>query len=352
MSILIVGQGVVGTVLALELFLNKIPFTVVDNFHELSSTKVSAGLIDPLSGPRWSLGWRGEQCFPLLWSKYPTYETLIHTQFLSGCPSFRFFSSKEHEQVWLNKPRPTAAPFIKYPMVNTPYTQAKYGGIEVTQCGYIDTKIFLNSSRDFLIKNNCFVSDQLNYSDLHFSNNQVKWRGHVYSKVVFCEGFNARFNPFFKHLPWEWSRGELLEAELDQELPSQLIHIGNQWVQTLNGNQIKCGSTYLTIEPETPAFVSTPEARMLLLTTLNQALDPIQLKAKNIQFQAGIRGYVFDRKPIVCSSDEYPNAWLISGMGSRGMQWAPYLTSQAISHWNLGIDLDPEICKNRFTQNK
>ncbi len=58
-TVLIVGQGVAGTVLAWALAEAGREFLVVDAGHEAAASRVAAGLVNPVTGERWTLapGW-------------------------------------------------------------------------------------------------------------------------------------------------------------------------------------------------------------------------------------------------------------------------------------------------------
>ena len=49
---LVVGQGIAGTLVAYMLYLNKIPFTVMDTGDANSSSRIAAGMFTPISGKR------------------------------------------------------------------------------------------------------------------------------------------------------------------------------------------------------------------------------------------------------------------------------------------------------------
>ena len=60
MDLIIVGQGLVGSLLALSCQQAGMSVRVIDNGHQSSSTKVAAGIMNPLIGPRLSPIWQNQ----------------------------------------------------------------------------------------------------------------------------------------------------------------------------------------------------------------------------------------------------------------------------------------------------
>ena len=56
--ILIIGGGLAGMALAWRLHERGVPFLIVDRDEPLTSSKVAAGLVAPITGLRLTLNWR------------------------------------------------------------------------------------------------------------------------------------------------------------------------------------------------------------------------------------------------------------------------------------------------------
>ena len=68
---LIVGQGLAGTALAWELIWRGRDVLVVDAGEAVTSSKIAAGLVTPITGQRLALGWRVDE---MLAAARPYYE--------------------------------------------------------------------------------------------------------------------------------------------------------------------------------------------------------------------------------------------------------------------------------------
>ncbi|MFZ4797794.1 MAG: amino acid oxidase, partial [Bacteroidia bacterium] len=58
---LIIGQGLAGTLLAKELLAKNESFLIIDAFKESTSTKVAAGMYNPISGKRMVKSWNADE---------------------------------------------------------------------------------------------------------------------------------------------------------------------------------------------------------------------------------------------------------------------------------------------------
>ncbi len=70
--------------------------------------------------------------------------------------------------------------------------------------------LLLKSYRDFVKSINCFQQETFNYSELTLNDDSVSYKGIQARHIIFAEGFGIHSNPFFKHLPLDGTKGELL----------------------------------------------------------------------------------------------------------------------------------------------
>src|SRR5688572_5509662 len=73
-GIVIVGQGLAGTMLAWEFERAGIPFRIMDGGHALAATRVAAGIINPITGQRIVKSWKIESLLPVAREAYRAFE--------------------------------------------------------------------------------------------------------------------------------------------------------------------------------------------------------------------------------------------------------------------------------------
>jgi len=80
-DILIVGQGLAGSLLALELEKREKNVMILDNNPIVSSSKVAAGLYNPITGRKMAKTWLADELFPNLSKYYQDLEKKRNTRF-------------------------------------------------------------------------------------------------------------------------------------------------------------------------------------------------------------------------------------------------------------------------------
>ena len=76
-DILIVGQGLAGTLLAWEFERVGIPFKIVDAGHAHGASRVAAGIINPITGQRIVKSWMIDTMLPVARESYTAFEKVL-----------------------------------------------------------------------------------------------------------------------------------------------------------------------------------------------------------------------------------------------------------------------------------
>jgi len=63
---LVIGQGLAGSAIALQLLKRNRKFMVLDQPHQNNSSAVAAGIFNPITGKKWVKTWLAEQLFPYM----------------------------------------------------------------------------------------------------------------------------------------------------------------------------------------------------------------------------------------------------------------------------------------------
>ena len=74
----------------------------------------------------------------------------------------------------------------------------------------------------------------------------------------------------------------------------------------------------------------------------------IALPYKIIDQKVGVRPSTLDRRPLVGPHFEYKNMYILNGLGTRGILFAPYLSKCLLDSIYLGIPLSSEVNISRF----
>lgn len=314
MAILIVGQGVAGTMLAFELEQKGVDFHILDKGINHSSA-VAAGIINPLVFRRTTLAWGVEHSWDLTIKRYRELEKKLNTKFFSTMPMRRMFASEQESASWSEKAmkHPFQNHITRFQSNETPdYVKNTFGQGKIIETHHVDVKQFLNATKRYFLDGGKLTIAELNYEDLEDELLRGKW-----SQVVFCQGYENTKNPFFNFVPINTTKGQVLTIQsaviAEDELLNRkcfLLPVGNQ--------KFRVGATY---EWDTTDLATTDQARSEILDKLNTLVDaPFTF----IDQQAGIRPTTPDRRPILGVHPDNEKMFIFNGLGTRGYLLAPW----------------------------
>jgi glycine/D-amino acid oxidase-like deaminating enzyme len=324
---LLVGQGLAGSVLALQLLQEGQRVFVLNNSQANISSTVAAGVYNPITGAKMSKSWLVGDLFPYLRTFYEKAQKILSVNFLHPMPIFRPFLTDEERAAWLQRSKqPDCAPFIEAIAVS-PYSQAvqhyPHGGVVTKQSGYVDVPRFLHATRAYLKSMDAYQETDFHHDQLRLGR-WVTYR-HLRARcVIFCEGPQATKNPLFNTLPFHLVKGELLLGKLPA--PLEVIYNRNVFLLPQVEGPTVVGATY---DRQDKSPQPTLKAREMLKERLHRAFHV----AYEVQAQrAGIRPATFDRKPLIGLHLRYPQVGIFNGLGSKGVSLAPYLAKRLVAH--------------------
>ena len=100
---LIVGQGITGSIVALQLKKNSKKFKLIEGGSPNTSSKVAAGIVHPISLKRCNLSWRGREFYEFSDSFYKEINFESNTELYKPYKLLRIFSSYEEQNNWIGK---------------------------------------------------------------------------------------------------------------------------------------------------------------------------------------------------------------------------------------------------------
>lgn len=342
-EILIVGQGLAGTTLALQLHRAGIPFLIVDNPNISRSSRIAAGLFNPVVFKRMNLGWRTHDCLKEAISFYRYGENLTGANFCHADGMHRIHGSADERKLWEERLLELGWDHHieeTFPANSQPWLKQPFDGARVKSAGFISTIDYLNSVGDWLRNQNLLIEATFQYEELQPTKPLLQWKGHQFSKVVFCEGYKLSENPWFPESYLNPAKGEVLIIEAP-DLPQEVFN-GKIYCVPLGNHRFKIGSTYAWNQNDP---LPTDEKKQELISTLQQILNvPFQV----IDHEAGIRPTVIDRRPIFGSSSIHPSIYAFNGLGTKGVVLAPLLAKEITQYFLDGTQVPEDYSIERF----
>ncbi len=342
---LIVGQGLAGSTLSLELLERGQQIFVIDEPQQNHSTVVAAGLFNPITGKLMTKTWKADLLFPYLIDFYSSAEKKLGADFFYPMPLYRPFISIHEQNEWMGKSADSSmSPYVER-VVSTPtyadHIHDDFGGLLLKQCGYVDTTRFVRAVRENLIARQSFSSQCFDEKEIVVDDEFVVYREIKARKIIFCCGFQSTASKYFGWLPLKPLKGETLQIKV--ETPLQTIYNrGVYIVPTSEAGTYKVGATYNTKDLSEAV---TANGKQELSSKLSELL---KLPYKITNQDWGIRPTSPDRKPFLGAHPENKNVIIFNGLGTKGVSLAPYFASQ-LANWLVGKgDIDPEVNISRF----
>ncbi|MFT6866720.1 MAG: glycine oxidase [Cyclobacteriaceae bacterium] len=335
---LIVGQGIAGTLLALELVNAGKRIFILNKETENTSSNKAAGLYNPITGRNMLKTWLADQLFPNLESNYRAVEKLLGETFLFPKTIYRPFYSIEEQNDWQGRAAlPDYAPYIKKihdKALNIAGVDNSFGGLELNLCGYVDLPLLIAAAKKYFTLKGEYQSEVFDYQMLYESKEGISYKDFRAKKIIFCEGSEAVNNPYSNHLPFKLVKGEILDIKT--EMPSNLILNRGVFILPKNG-MFRVGSTYdhsvLNYEPSLAGQKNIQERLKKLYHNSYEIVN----------HTAGVRPATFDRKPFIGLSGSYQNIGIFNGFGTKGVSLIPFFATQYVNYLLSKGDLNPEV---------
>ena len=338
-KILIVGGGVAGLCLAIELERKGHEVNIIDDDQNVSST-VAAGLVNPFSFRRTLLSWKAN---PFFWESEQFYLTLqqsITEQFYHKIFIRRLFANQEEATLWQSRLSEAEYDSFMLPLTGEDMAFSSFGSGRVKGF-WIDVKVFIPQVKAYfnekgLVKKALFDFSLFNPSTLKYSNEK-------YDSVVFVTGFRNHENPLFINAPINATKGQLLTANWNNPETKTSLH-RKAFALPLGEKLFKIGSTY---EWNNTNIEITPEAQSQILRNFQSiSNDPVEV----IHQESGIRPTTPDRRPIVGRHQTYHDVYIFNGLGTKGYMLAPSLANHLAEAITNNSPLSEELSPDRFNR--
>lgn len=339
MKILIIGQGIAGSCLAWELKRRRVDFMIADRPVSETASRVAAGLVNPLTGRSFLAGWRQKECLDAVSSFYPETE-----QELGGCwwqktPIFRELETDEQEEIW--QERQTAPESCAYagPLFPWPESWNGKGKAAYTRgSAVLHVEKMVNAMRRFFREQGQLAEAEVAPDDIHpDADGLFRWNGHVFSHVVWCNGWEAGTHPAMVPLKGRPSKGTILDLDLkDLDWHAGILHFGH-WL-VYNGSFWRFGATYAW-SWESPGIPEAPAVQELMLDIVQRYAGAVNV----LRARAAVRPIIRRSQPVAGPIPGLNGQFVFSGLGSKGVTTSPWAAAQLAEHLAHGTELPSDL---------
>jgi glycine oxidase len=340
---IIVGLGLAGLAFSRELEKNGKSFLIYENDSQHSS-KVAGGMYNPVILKRFTAVWDAEKQLNIAIPFYKELEVLLKGKYDYELAVCRLFTSIEEQNNWFAKcDQPVLSKFMIPKIDSKQYNgiDAEFGYGKVQGTGRIDTKTLLENYRAYLGERDLLIKESFNYDRIKFCKESIGYNAIEAEKIVFCEGFGIKKNPFFNYLPLQEAKGEIITIYAPQ-LQIDFVLKSSVFIMPLGEHLFKVGATFKWSDKTS---IPTEEAKEELLEKLNKL---ITVPFKVVDHVAGIRPSIKDRRPLVGVHPKKPQLAILNGLGTRGVMIAPAVAEELYNHIENNGVLRKEIDISRF----
>ena len=185
---IIVGHGLAGATLAIELRRRGLSVCVFDEGRSNTASRVAAGLMTPITGKRFALTPRWEELWPLAVDFYQEFAQKTGHGVLTRTPAVRFFRDAEDAR-WFEKRRDEMSAFIEEPGPADGFAN-EFSGVQMKDTGRLDVSRLLDVAADE-IGNAFFTNDAVQGPAVQNEGDRIQLASVTGERLTWCTGYHA-----------------------------------------------------------------------------------------------------------------------------------------------------------------
>jgi glycine/D-amino acid oxidase-like deaminating enzyme len=336
---LIIGQGIAGTVLSHTLMEAECSVMVIDEYKPNSASRIAAGVINPVSGRRFTISWQYDDIYPVAVQTYRRLEELLKVPIFKERDIWNVLPSEQLKEAFMERTSglaymhvPETDPYERW--LNQPFGAAVIKGATVL------LQNLLPAWRNYLKEQGALREERFDVNALKISD-RIQYKDITANHIIFCEGAATTSNPWFNTIPFLLNKGEVLKVRIPDFNTEDIVKRSITLVPQ-EKEIYWAGATFAwDYKDELP----TSDKREYLEAGLQQLL---KVPYEVLEQQAGVRPSGTDRRPIMGLHPEHPALGIFNGLGTKGTSLAPAMAAQFASHLLEDKPLWPEIDIKRF----
>jgi glycine/D-amino acid oxidase-like deaminating enzyme len=338
----IVGQGLAGSAVALQLLKKRKKILVIDETSRRSSSRVAIGLFNPITGRNSVKTWMADVIFPTLFAFYREAEKLTQEKFFHPMPLYKPFKSIEEQNEWMSR---TADPiydgYVEQIFTHSAFDGIRdsFGGMLLKQSGYLDTIRFLESVRKLISREALLIDEAFDEDMLTPLTRSIRYKKYSADCIIFCQGVQSC--KWFKWVPILPLKGETIRIESSYR-ENNIINRGVYAVPVDPSGTWRVGATY-SLTDQTAEI--TEAGRAELISKLDELVSfPYQV----VDQEWGLRPTTHDRRPVLGRHPEHESMYIFNGLGPKGVSLAPYFSHILVNDVENGQPLDKVVDLKRY----
>lgn len=341
MKILVVGQGIAGTVLAWVLRRRGAAVQVADAGFPHQASGAAAGVINPVTGKRFVKTWRFDEFYAPARATYQAMQAELGCAVWFDQPILRLLAGPQELNDWAARlALPDYQPVLAERTDPGAWAFLLHAGFqigEIKQAARVNFSALLPAFHRQLEAEGNLIAGEI-------TADKAQQLAGEYDYIIFCEGYRGTANPFFPGLAWQLAKGEGCILRFDHPQAALLRDMVKRdlIVAPLGDGLFWTGATYNWTFSDDG---HTDTAQQEITDRLRQILAaPFEV----VRRFGAVRPTVKDRRPLIGKCPEYPRMVIFNGLGTKGALLAPFWASHLADHLLNAAPLDPEVAIQRF----
>lgn len=342
---LIVGQGVSGTFLSRQLRKLGKKVLVIDDAFPSSSSRIAAGVINPVTGRRIVRTWMIETLLRFAVDAYTEFGNELGRPLILEKKIIDFFPSPQMLNAFTERLTEESL-YLTMPVDRSnfrEYFHYEFGFGQIEPGYVVQLQALLPAWREVLLKDDVLISDRFEYERLVVEHDHVTYDNIRAEKIIFCDGIHSADTPWFERLPFALNKGQALIIRAPG-LPAENIFKKGLTLVPMGDDLFWAGASY---EWE---FTDRYPSSEFLVHTKNQLTHWLKVPFTVEAHHAALRPASLERRPFVGIHPHYPAIGILNGMGTKGCSLAPYFAHQFAEHLTKNTPILPEAAVSRFTR--
>lgn len=343
---LIIGQGICGTLLSWFLHKEGKTFLIIDDNNEKASSRIAAGIINPVTGRRYAYTWMIGEVMPFAVQTYQDLESYLDRKLVFEKGIIDFFPSPQMRMAFIDRLTENDTYLHSFPDQNhfNSYFNYDFGCGEIRPAYMINLQPLLSLWRKKLDELNAVKEEKFDPNNLKAEKDFISYQNIAAEKIIFCDGVNGANNPWFRLLPYAPNKGEVLIIECKGLTNEHIFKKGLSLVPLPEDGTYWVGSNYQwEFENDQPSQQFYQHATSVLNGWLKKPYRVLSHKAS-------VRPATLERRPFVGFHPLFPSVGILNGMGTKGTSLAPFFAHQLTQHLVYDFPLAPEADVHRFNR--
>ena len=309
----IVGGGLAGCNLAIALHKRGKDVRVVDRGDSVTSTKVAAGIVNPITGPYLTKELRFNEFWSHALKFYRTFEGLVGGTLFREISIVRLLDSEQQVSKWQSRLK---SPSYQECLTDDPFHigdefHSEFGGFTIECAGHLLTADFIDATKRLM-------GDQWQVGEILEPEPE--------GMTIFCEGVNGLHNPLFDWVHFRPAKGEILTVRINDLKEDRIVNRGRVWLLPIGDGVFRAGATYGWDSNDCNV---TAEGREFIESRLK---DLIKVPYEVLDQQAAVRPVIGTRKILIGIHPGHENVGFFNGLGSKGVLLAPFFAENFAAH--------------------